>query len=153
MKKGISVVTLGIVLVVLNIILGVVVLNSKSYLDETKKTKFVTDYMLVEMAIQKYYDEFQAYPIKLQNGSEAIITLYAKSNSDMSQFGDDYNNAISGIELKVINVSALGYDDLTTGSGKSQLDYYGISDAGNLYYVKGMKYKDKMYYMVTDDLK
>ncbi len=153
MKKGISLATMGIIMIIITIITSVVVINSKNYVDEVKKSKFVTDYMLVESAVKKYYDNNEVYPTKNENNKEKTIILYADSEAEETQFGDKLSAASSGISLKVVDVSLLGYDEITTGIGSSELDYYGISDDGDVYYVHGFKYKDKVYYKVVDDLK
>ena len=69
MKKGISLAAMGIIMIIITIITSVVVINSKSYVDEVKKSKFVTDYMLVESAVKKYYDNNEVYPIKNENNT------------------------------------------------------------------------------------
>lgn len=153
MKKGISIASLGIALIILSIISGIVVINSREYLNETKKAKFVTEYMLVETAVNKYYDNNGSYPIKKVGGVEETILLVASDDADKVQFGTTYGQASVGISLKVIDVSLLGYDDLTRGSGETDKDYYGISTAGVIYYVQGIRYNNKVYYMVTDALK
>lgn len=152
MKKGISIVSLGIALIILTVIVGIVVINSKDFVNETKKSKFVTEYMLVETGVRKYYDDNQSYPIKIENETEKKVTFTAATYADLLQFGDKANTALTGIELKVIDLSLLGFDDLTIGWGKTDTDYYGITDDGDIYYVKGVKYKDFLYYKVTDAL-
>lgn len=153
MKKGVSLVSLGIVLIILSIIMGAVVVNSNEYLKNFEKSRFVSDYMLVESAVEKYYGNNQFYPIKKVNGVDETILLVADEEADELQFGNNIIEAREGIELKVIDVSLLGFDSLTTGSGKIETDYYGLSDDGDIYYLKGFKYDEKIYYKVTDDLK
>lgn len=152
MKKGISIASLGIVLIILSIITGIVVINSNEYVNETKKTKFVTEYMLVQTAVQKYYGNFQEYPIQKQNSVDSTIVLSAADEADVAQFGDKFNEALVGLELKVIDVSLLGYDDLTIGLGNDEKDFYGVDNDGLLYYIKGVRYNDKIYYLVTNEL-
>lgn len=153
MKKGISIASLGIVLIILSILTGIVVVNSKNYIEETKRTKFVTEYMLVETAVKRYYDDNGVYPIQKQNEVESSIVLVASADADETQFGDDFGDALVGISLKVIDISLLGYDDLTTGWGESQTDYYAISNEGEIYYIKGVRYNGKLYYKVSGELK
>lgn len=153
MKKGISVASLGIVLIILSVVLGIVVINSNIYFNEVKKTRFVTEYILVEAAINKYYDNSGSYPTKKENNIESLAVLKASNNADEVQFGENFGEALVGIPLKVIDVSLLGYDDLTTGSGNSETDYYGVSEQGDVYYIKGVRYNNKVYYKVTDELK
>ncbi len=153
MKKGISLVTLGIVLIIFSIITSIVVINSTQYFKNAEKSRFVADYMLVETAVRRYYDNNQTYPIKKQNNVDSTIVLVADDEADELQFGDKFGEALIGLELTVIDVSLLGYDEVTTGSGDTETDYYGLSNDGTLYYVRGFKYNDKIYYRVTDELK
>lgn len=153
MKKGISLTVLGIIIVILTMITSVIVIDAKKYTDEVKKTKFVTDYMLVERAVKKYYDDNGEYPIKKENTSGKTLTLIADIDAEETQFGQNLNKAKSGLNLSIIDVSLLGYDELTTGTGKSEFDYYGIDSDGNLYYVNGFEFDEKIYYMATDNLK
>ena len=153
MKKGISLTVLGIIIVILTMITTVIVIDAKKYTDELKKTKFVTDYMLVERAVKKYYDDKGEDPIKKENTSNKTLTLIADIDAEETQFGQNLNKAKSGLNLSIIDVSLLGYDELTTGTGKSEFDYYGIDSDGNLYYMNGFEFDEKIYYMVTDNLK
>lgn len=153
MKKGISLTVLGIIIVILTMITTVIVIDAKKYTDEVKKTKFITDYMLVERAVKKYYDDNRKYPIKKENASDKTLTLIADIDAEETQFGQNLNKAKSGLNLSIIDVSLLGYDELTTGTGKSEFDYYGIDSDGNLYYMNGFEFDEKIYYMVTDNLK
>lgn len=153
MKKGISLTVLGIIIMILTMITSVIVIDAKKYTDEVKKTKFITDYMLVERAVKKYYDDNGKYPIKKENASDKTLTLIADIDAEETQFGQNLNKAKSGLNLSIIDVSLLGYDELTTGTGKSEFDYYGIDSDGNLYYMNGFEFDEKIYYMVTDNLK
>ena len=153
MKKGISLMALGIIIIVLIMITSVIVIDAKKYTDEVKKTKFVTDYMLVERAVKKYYDDNGEYPIKKENASDKTLTLVADFDAEETQFGQKLSQAKSGLNLSIIDVSLLGYDELTTGVGKSEFDYYGIDSDGNLYYINGFEFDGKIYYKVTDNLK
>lgn len=153
MKRGISIASLGIALIILSTITGIIVINSKAYLDEAKKSQFVTEYMLIKTAVEKYYDYNGSYPTQKQAGVDKSFNLVASSDADDMQFDDDFAQVVSGINLKIIDASLLGYDDLTIGVGKSETDYYGVSNDGELYYIKGVTYNDKVYYKVCDELK
>lgn len=148
MKKGISIVSIGIVLIILTIITGIVIVSSEDYIEEAKKAKFVAEYMLVESAVNKYYDNNQSYPVKLEDGSEVTTSLSISPSADKTQF----STSVSSVSLKVIDLSLLGYDDLTIGLGADSKDYYGVSSTGDVYYIKGIKYKDKLYYKMADNL-
>lgn len=148
MKKGISIVSLGIVLIIFAIITGIVIMASSDYVDETRKAKFVAEYMIVENAINKYYDNNEAYPVKVENDAEAKTTLYISGSADKTQFTTN----VSSVSLTLIDVSLLGCDDLTIGLGADDTDYYGVSSTGDVYYIKGFKYNDKVYYKMADSL-
>lgn len=155
MKKGISLTALGIVIIILGLLSAVAVINGKEYIEDVKKSKFLTDYMLVESAVRKYYDENEKYPILTdEKGNNKSKTLVANFSSEKTQFGSYYSNALSrGIKLDLIDIELLGYDELTTGIGRSDNDYYGVYSDGQVYYIKGFKYNNKVYYKVVDELK
>ncbi|MBR5227812.1 MAG: hypothetical protein IKV94_04150 [Clostridia bacterium] len=145
MKKGISLVSLGIIVVILTIILSVVVITSSDSVNNMHKVRFVTEFIQVETATEKYYINNNIYP-----GSEKIQVEFTASESN--QFAEE-TIIDNKVNLLKINLSVLGVDEATYGAGESQEDFYAVSETtGKVYYVKGFNYQDKIYYRVTEEL-
>lgn len=140
MKRGVSLISVSVMIIVISIITAVIIINSTGYFSEISKTKFVTDFMQVQTATEKYYLNKNVYPVLGE------ITLEVAPNAQESQFE---NEELSGnaIVLQKIDVSLLGIDDLTYGTGIDERDFFAVSQNTNeIYYVAGFRYNEKIYY-------
>ena len=145
MKKGISLISVGVILVMLAIILSVVVINSEDSVNNMHKVRFVTEFIQVESFVDKYYINNNEYP-----GSEQIQITFNPSTAN--QFVDEtiVDNTVSLIK---IDLSVLGVDDCVYGTGEDAKDYFAVSTAtGKVYYIKGFEFEDNIYYRVTEEL-
>lgn len=147
MKKGVSLISLGIIVIILGLIASAVIIGSADALKSIDKTKFVTDYMAVEQAVTKYYSTENSYP------TSGTIILSLSGEYDESELeGETIQNG--SVTLSKIDLTKLGVEVLTFGVEESADDVFAVSTTtGKVYYVKGFKHKSKMYYTVTDDLK
>ena len=145
MKRGISVLSLSIVLVIMAIIASVIVVSTRDSIDNLNKVKFVTDYISVESALNKYYSFNDSYPLL----DEISITF--KSGAAEQFDGETVTN--STVQLYKLDVASLGLDELVFGNGSKEDDYYAIStETGEVYYVSGFSYNGNTYYKVTEEL-
>lgn len=145
MKRGISILSLGIVLVIMAIIASVIVVSTRDSIDNLNKVKFVTDYISVESALDKYYSFNDRYPLL----DEISITF----ESGASRQFDGETVTDSTVNLYKLDITALGLDEIVLGNGSKEDDYYAVSMVtGELYYVAGFLYNGNMYYKVTEEL-
>lgn len=145
MKKGISVVSLVIVFAIMAIITSVIVISTRDSVDNLNKVKFVTDYISVESAVDKYYSFNGNYPIL-----DKINITFEKNSIDQFE-GETITDYT--VQLYKLNVEILGIDDLVLGKGNSDKDYYAVSlVTGKIYYVSGFNYNNQVYYKVTKEL-
>jgi len=145
MKSGISLLSVGVVLVIMAIISSVIVVSTTDSIDNLNKVKFVTDYISVESALDKYYSFNDNYPLL----DEISITFESGAADQFD--GETVTN--STVQLYKLDVATLGLDDLVLGNGDKADDYYAVSTVtGELYYVAGFPYNGSMYYKVTEEL-
>ena len=147
MKKGISILSLSIVIVILGVITSTVLISSSGSVKNLNKAKFLTEFMTLESAVNSYYEINGSYPIL-----EESIDLTYDNIPVNNQFEGE---TITGntVLLYKLDVATLGFDELYLGNGENEKDYYAISTTtGKLYYINGFSIDELVYYRVTQDL-
>jgi len=146
MKKGISILSLAIVIVILSIITSTIVVSYSDSINTLNKTTFITEFMTLESAVQNFYEMNNNYPILEE------ITLTYQNTVVNEQFeGEDITS--NSISLYKLDIATLGFDNLYLGNGKDDADYYALSmKTGKLYYLNGIIFDNITYYRVTEDL-
>lgn len=136
MKKGITIITLIIMVVVMIILTTTVTITGVQALNNSKKLKFASELVFMQETIDNYSKENSGYlPI---TGSEI-------TNSNLPE-GQYYE----------IDTSLLGIIETTYGRklNNDTNDIYVISKADNkVYYLKGLKIGNKVYFTLDDELK
>lgn len=149
-KKGMSLVTLTVTLVILILIISTIVVSGISSVESAKKTSFGIEIK----NIQEVVDE---YRVKTGEAVPIIKTITLNTSGITStviteQFVGETIPA-NKLELNVIDLSKLGIKDIKYGRGETNLDYYAISTTTNkVYYPAGIKAGGKVYYTLTADL-
>lgn len=146
MKKGISILSLAIVIVVMALISSVIIISYEGSANNLNKVRFVTEFMTLESALENYYSMQGNYPVL-----EEII-LNITDTDDDTQFEGEINSD-NKINLYKLDVATLGFDKLNFGMGKSDQDYYAVSLlTGKMYYIPGFEHNNIVYYRVTEEL-
>lgn len=149
MKKGISMLTLGLTIIILVIVTSVVVVSSKTVISSTIKKSFAEEMYSIKNLVEDYEFKHEEYPVK-----DTVITfdLSSISSENVDQFSEE--NAVNNeIKLYEIDLARVGVDSVNVGNGKTSYDIYAYSlDTNNIYYLKGKKISDKLYYTLTDEL-
>ncbi len=150
MRKGISLVSLMITMVIMIAIISTVTISGIGTLNNNKKITFATEISMVQGGVDTYKTQNSGeYPV------ESTIELDISKVSEKSRFqfdGETQNN--SKVTLYKINYSLLGITTLKYGAGKDENDMYVVSkDTGKVYYTKGVQVGGITYYTLTDDLK
>ena len=136
MKKGITLVTLLITLIVMIVLSTTVVVSGVSAMNNAKKMKFAAELVFMQDTIQNYMRTHEnSLPIK--GGVVAAQNLPQ---------GEYYE----------IDMSLLGLIDTAYGNklNADEKDIYVVSKTNNeVYYLKGLKIGNTIYYNLTDELK
>ena len=136
MKKGITLVTLLITLIVMIVLSTTVVVSGVSAMNNAKKMKFAAELVFMQDTIQNYMRTHEnSLPVK--DGVVAVQNLPE---------GEYYE----------IDMSLLGLIDTTYGNklNADEKDIYVVSKTNNeVYYLKGLKIGNTIYYNLTDELK
>ncbi|MBR6688521.1 MAG: hypothetical protein IKL68_00700 [Clostridia bacterium] len=148
MKKGITVISLSVVILLLAIVTSTVIYTNNDALKITNKTKYAMEFLDVQTKVDNYY---------LENGKYPSV---AEVSFDVSKFKEEEKIQISGetvtsnkIKLYSIDLNLLGIKNSLLGNNKSSTDIYAVSEiTGKVYYLKGFSYKKVRYYTLTDEL-
>lgn len=136
MKKGITLVTLLITLIVMIVLSTTVVVSGVSAMNNAKKMKFAAELVFMQDTVQNYMRTHEnSLPIK--GGVVAVQNLPQ---------GEYYE----------IDMSLLGLIDTAYGNklNADEKDIYVVSKTNNeVYYLKGLKIGNTIYYNLTDELK
>lgn len=145
MKKGISLVSLVIVIIIMVILAGIVVIEGFESNENIAIDTFALELLDVQNGVDEYYYRNEKYP----SGDQYILDT-TKVES-LEQFTDE-EIIENGINFKIVDLSLIGINSTEFGSGKGK-DIYVLSEkTGIVYYLEGVKFKDKTYYTLTDEL-
>lgn len=150
MKRGVSLSTLVATTVIIIILITVVTISGAKMSDNIRKTSFALEIKTIQQSIDSYLHEHQnEYP------TAGSIVLDLSNVSSKNQFTDNgdiiTNNTIS---LFVIDYTKIGYTNLKYGNKKDgKNDIYVLSGiTGKVYYAKGFKVGNQVYYTLTPEL-
>lgn len=148
MKKGITVISLSMVILLLSIITTTIIYTNSDAFKVANKTKYAIELLDIQTKVDNYYIANGKYP------SVATISF------DVSKFREEEKAQISGenvtsnkITLYSIDFNLLGIKNKLYGNNKNSTDVYALSETtGKVYYIKGFEYKKIRYYTLTDEL-
>lgn len=147
-KRGVSLIVVIIAIAIILVISATAVFEGKSILTKAKKRELATDFYLMSKAISDYEFANSKLPV-----SSTVSLPVPEDAKEQFQNEPDLNNS-GKIELKYIDYSKLNTENLVRGLSKEGADdRYAVSEwTGRLYYLKGEKIGNDVYYTLTDDL-
>lgn len=148
MKKGITMVSLAVVVLLLAVFTSLVLYTNSDVLKVTNKTKFAIEILDIQTKTDNYYIENGVYPV----GEEIEF--------DISKLKEEEREQIKGekivdekIKVYILNINELGIKNLLCGNNKSENDVYAVSKiTGKIYYLKGVAYNNITYYSAAKEL-
>lgn len=148
MKKGVSLVSLVVIIIILGILAGIVVVSGLDSAQTINIQTFASELLSVQNATDEYYKRYEKYPVV----TEVILNTSEVDASDLNQFENE--NIVEGkIYFQIIDISLLGIKDLEYGSFEQTKDIYVLSEnTGKVYYLQGAEYENKVYYTLTEEL-
>lgn len=149
-NKGITLVSLVIVIVVMFIIASITVNISFDRFEINNLKKMLSDLELLEDKVNNYYLEYNELPIVRDSENNAIKYTY-KSLGFEENSGDNDNYYIINLEALDKGI-ALNYGKDGFEKQNNSDDVYIINEQShNIYYAKGIEMKGKYYYSFIDN--
>lgn len=148
-KKGITLLSAVIIIVVLLMFTGTIVVSTDYIIEETNRKEFNREYKIIKSATKDY--------IVRNSGAidfeELSLDLTGISSEDLKQFdGEEIVN--NTIEMYIIDLEKIGVINTTYGIKKdgNTEDRYLLSKKTNtVYYQKGFENGDNIYFKPIDD--
>ena len=148
MKKGISLVSLVVVIIIITILAGLITTGAVSSIKAVNLNKFGVEILNIQTKVNEYYYKYGTYP----SGTDAVFSTYDLDEETLIQFNTE-TITDNKITLKVLDIVGLGIEESTFGKNPDTIDTYAISHVtGKVYYLKGVDYDGKTYYTLTDEL-
>lgn len=152
MKKGFSFSVLVATVIIMVILLTSITFAGNSTIENSKKLTFATELSMLQQAVDGYSKKNNGmYPIK----SNIVLDVSNLNENTIMQFDlnkeEIVNNKVilNEIDYDKIMISTLKYGNAQDGEN----DIYAISpNTGKVYYAKGMKIDNKLYFTLTEDL-
>ena len=149
-KNGITLIMLVITIVIILILSGTVMMSFYGINNSTKQREFANEIYNLQKLVEQYEFLNDEYPVK----DSINFNISSMSASLKEQFKNEPNYSSNVINLKEIDLSKAGVEEISRGTKKSQFDVYAISEStGIVYYLKGVTIGGQTYYTLTNELK
>lgn len=146
-KKGVTVVSVLIIIVVLSILAGTITISTSYIVNDTYKKEFIREYKLVQSAT----DDYVMRNSSIIDFEETTFDLSNVDSDDLAQF-DGETIVDNKIEMYIIDLEEIGIENSTYGLGNSEEDVYLLSkDTNVVYYKKGFISDGDIYYRNIED--
>lgn len=153
MKKGITTVSVFIMLAIIVFLLGTITVSTYSTINNSKKMAFALEISSIQEEVDRYVKEYSRDSLPISDNVYTIDLSDITENIIEEQFDGETKNANNEIGLYEVDLSVLGIDYTQYGNKENEKDIYVLSKETNkVYYLLGIKTKDKTYYTLTQDL-
>ena len=152
-KKGLSLISLTIAVVILIIISSMLLYNAKSGIKIRELEMMMNDISLLSDKLNSYYVEYGAIPAEIEYSNTTLL----KRLKDSNQIGQNDNDVYYVIDLKALDGVTLNYgrdfsNISTEEDTKKCEDVYIVNEQSHkVYYVKGIEMDRIWYYTDTND--
>ena len=149
-NKGITLITLTITIVILMILTFTLTINVSQYAEEKKKADFEKDIQSLKEEIHQYYARVKQIPIINSYTNLSMLEETKNKNDNENYYVIDIKqldvNLNYGKDYKTITASKEITEEIT-----DLRDVYIINEQSHtIYYPKGIKYKEKVYYRLPE---
>lgn len=152
-KSGISLIVLVLTIAIMLILSTVITVSAGNIVENVKKEQFAKEIYEVQNVVDKYKFENNDYPYIYNENEKKQITINIQDSIEQFQDEEIIDNFVT---LYQINLPEAGIENLSRGVEKEGevKDVYAFSSkTGKIYYIKGIKIGDEVYYTLTEDLK
>lgn len=144
-KKGISLVTLAITIIVTVIFAGIIIASTDNVLTEAERDNFVIELSTIEDKVKEYHLLMGVLPVKLgttYTANEIKAKLAVSSQQALLANEITVNNDTNNTFM-VIDIDLLGIQTDERGTTQQDTDVFIVaSNTLNVYYLKGFEYED-----------
>ena len=147
-KLGISLIIVSVSVIIILIMVSVITFSLIESNNNAKKLEFSQEISMVQMAVDMYYNKNGSYPIE-----QSIFISNVDESISSEQF--KYENEESNkYKFDIIDYDKIDISNLKYGNKKNGVDdvYVVSSKTGLVYYAKGVKIGNSIYYRVDDIL-
>lgn len=152
-KKAISIVALVCIIFIMLILVSTITVSFNNIYISTKKKEFANEIYSIQKLVDQYYFRNNKYPI-LDN--QVKIDLAMLKKEEATQFEEETDDLEDEVFFSELNLYEAGADSVKRGQ-KSDSDFddiYIVSETtGKVYYKKGQKIGNNVYYTLTSELK
>lgn len=153
MKKGFSLAVLSITILIMIILLTSMTIAGSNTVNNSKKLSFATELNMIEQSVNSYRQKNNgSLPVK----ENIVVDVGSLNEFSINQFEANREEIVNKkivlneIDFSKISIVSLKYGNSTEGEN----DIYAVSPkTGKIYYAKGMRVGNKLYFTLTDDLK
>ena len=160
-KKGISLVALIITIIATLILVSITVIQFNSSKDKARLSAFASDLQKIQEQVKLYYLNNGAFPTfdssKDAINEQQLISMVDSTNTskiewELAANGDDNDDKTKG-QFYQIDLSKIDIKSTVAGTKTSTDDVYVIAyPSMNVYYLKGVKASNDVYYSITSKL-
>lgn len=146
-KFGISLASVMIATLLIILLTTTITISINKVLENADKISFASEISSIQKSVTSYYMVNKEYPIL----SDSIIM----DITNIKEKDIFYNEEIidNKIILNKIDYNKISYVSLKYGNNLDESDLYGVSlSTGKVYYVKGIKFGNNIYYTLSDEL-
>ena len=152
MKKGITAISVAIMITIIFILLGTITVSSYNSIQNAKKIVFALEISNIQEETNSFLEsaDEDVYPILNEVFKISIDNV---SSTSEGQFADEEIDADGNITLYELDLDLIGIEDIQYGRKTTSKDIYVFSkETGKVYYLEGIKFGSKTYYTLTQDL-
>ena len=148
-KKGITLISTLIILIVFSVLAGTITISSHYIIENTREKEFVREYKVVESATKDYIMRNSG----ILDFEEVELDLSTINQTSLNQF-DGESITDNKIDMYIVDLEKIGVTNTTYGTkvNGDEDDVYLVSkDTNTVYYKKGYKIDNLIKYKVTYD--
>lgn len=147
-KLGISLIIISVSVIIILIMISVITFSLIENNNNAKKLEFSQELSMVQMAVDVYYNKNGSYPIEQ---SITISDVDPTLASEQFKYEDRQSNVY---RFDIIDYDKIDISNLKYGNKKNGVDdvYIVSSKTGLVYYAKGVKIGNSIYYRIDDIL-
>ena len=153
MKRGITAASVAVIVLIILILAGTITVSSYNSVQNAKKLVFAIEIANIQEEVTKYHNDDVINNDYPTNNNLYTLNLSSVQSASIGQFSGETKDASNQISLYEVDLSDIGITDTTYGNKKNDRDVYVLSkETGKVYYIGGVKAKNKTYYTLTQDL-
>ena len=146
-KKGVTMIILAISLAIMLTLATSTVLIGNGYVNEAKLDTFKTNMSAVSDNVNAYVLKNSKLPISDSNVQSVIYTEYGEDFKNEVIAKNDVKNKLYVVDINKLDNNVLNSLEVGKGQLSNNNDVFLVAEnSNNVYYLKGFKYRGKMYY-------